>query len=375
MGWDYSEKTKQIFMDAVHGKPGTHMGEIDNPDGFGEHGSIACGDALRFTFRVERDPQDPLKDVIVEARYLTFGCTSAIAASEALCSLIEQGRYTPITALKITNRDIVDYLEGLPEQKIHCSVMGAEALEAAVFNWAQKRGVDLRQLGIDIHAAEQEEGRIVCNCFTLSEPYIRRKIVELGLQTIPEITGAIKAGGACMSCHHVPGGLQDLLDEIWGRQPTAVLAEGGAPLARMAEQTGAPAGSRSGPASPERGRIVVGAAGALGPAGAGPGGPGGGDGGASGGGRPASGAVAEPAKERSPYQFAKLVEKTCDEYIRPLLRRDGGDLEIIDIKDKLIYCRLIGVCAGCGASDLTLRLMVEKTLKDRVDESIRVISA
>ncbi len=217
MAWEYSEKTKQLFMDAVHGKPGTHLGEIEDPDGFGEHGSLACGDAIRFTFRVRRHPTDPTQDVITAARYLTFGCTSAIAASEALCTLIEQGNLTPIHALKITNKDIVAFLEGLPRQKIHCSVMGEEALEAAVFNWAQKRGVDLQSLGIDIHADEKQEGRIVCKCFSLSEPYIRRKIKELNLRTIPEITNAIKAGGACMSCHHVPGGLQDLLDETWGR--------------------------------------------------------------------------------------------------------------------------------------------------------------
>ena len=96
MAWEYSEKTKQLFMDAVHGKPGTHLGEIEDPDGVGEHGSIACGDAMRFTFRVKRHPTDPTQDVITEARYLTFGCTSAIAASEALCALIEQGGYTPI---------------------------------------------------------------------------------------------------------------------------------------------------------------------------------------------------------------------------------------------------------------------------------------
>ncbi|MDM7916611.1 MAG: iron-sulfur cluster assembly scaffold protein, partial [Candidatus Eisenbacteria bacterium] len=232
MAWEYSEKTKQIFMDAVHGKPGTHLGEIQDPDGFGEHGSIACGDALRFTFRVERHPADPLRDVITEARYLTFGCTSAIAASEALCVLIEQGRYTPVQALKITNADIVTFLEGLPEQKIHCSVMGAEALEAAVFNWAQKRGVDLGALGIDLHAEEKEEGRIVCQCFSLSEPYLKRKIAELGLKTIAEITGAVKAGGACMSCHHKPGGLQDLLDEVWGRRPTELRPSPEAPAAR-----------------------------------------------------------------------------------------------------------------------------------------------
>jgi len=170
MGWEYSEKTKRIFLDAVHGKPGTHMGEIENPDGFGEHGSIACGDALRFTFRVRRHPSDPLQDVITEARYLTFGCTSAIASSEALCAMIEQGGFTPVGALSIGNKDIVDYLDGLPDQKIHCSVMGAEALEAAVFNWAQKRGVDLEKLGIDLHKEGPEEGRIVCQCFSLTEP-------------------------------------------------------------------------------------------------------------------------------------------------------------------------------------------------------------
>ena len=99
MGWNYTDKTRQLFMDAVQGKPGTHLGEIDSPDGLGEHGSISCGDALRFTFRVDRDPTDPLKDRIVEARYLTFGCTSAIAASEALCYIIEERGCSPVEAL------------------------------------------------------------------------------------------------------------------------------------------------------------------------------------------------------------------------------------------------------------------------------------
>ncbi|MFH1264519.1 MAG: iron-sulfur cluster assembly scaffold protein, partial [Planctomycetota bacterium] len=68
MAWEYSEKTKQLFMAAVHGEPGTHMGEIEDPDGFGEHGSIVCGDAMRFSFRVEKHPTDPTKDVITEAK-------------------------------------------------------------------------------------------------------------------------------------------------------------------------------------------------------------------------------------------------------------------------------------------------------------------
>jgi len=321
MAWEYSEKTKQLFMAAVHGEPGTHLGEIEDPDGFGEHGSIVCGDAMRFAFRAERHPTDPTKDVIVEAKYLTFGCTSAIASSEALCTMIEQGRYTPIDALKIRNSDIVEFLGGLPDQKIHCSVMGAEALESAVFNWAQRRGVDLEKLGIDIHADEQAEGRIVCKCFNLSEPYIRRKIKELNLRTIPEITGAIKAGGACMSCHHVPGGLQDILDDCWGKD--------GASL-----------------------RVVPSVSPPLEPAETAP--------------------NDQPAL--SPYQFAKKVEKAIDEYVRPLLVRDGGDLEIIDIKDSLVYCRLVGACAGCAGASQTLKMMVEKTLKDMVDERIRVIA-
>ena len=324
MAWEYSEKTKQLFMDAVHGKPGTHLGEIEDPDGLGEHGSLACGDALLFTFRVDRNEADPTRDVIVEAKYLTFGCTSAIASSEALCAIIEEGRYTPIEALKIKNADIVEYLEGLPRQKIHCSVMGAEALESAVFNWAQKRGLDLEALGIDLHTGEEDEGRIVCKCFSLSEPYIRRKIEELKLRTIADITGAIKAGGACMSCHHVPGGLQDLLDEIWGEDGAAlkVLPTAAQPLIDL----GPP------PQQPER---------------------------------------AEPSL--SPYQFGKKVEKVMREYICPMLQKDGGDVEIIDIKDTLVFCGLKGACAGCAHASQTLKMMVEQTLKDMVDERIRVI--
>jgi NifU-like protein len=311
MAWEYSEKTKKIFMDAVHGKPGTHLGEVENPDGVGEHGSIACGDALRFTFRVKRHPTDPTQDVITEAKYLTFGCTSAIAASEALCVLIERGNYTPINALTIKNKDIVDYLEGLPEQKIHCSVMGAEALEAAVFDWAHKRGVDLSKLGIDQHGGEEAEGRLVCKCFNVTEPYLRRKIQELKLHTIADITNAIKAGGACMACHHAPGGLQDILNDIFGASSKATGAE-------------------------------------------------------------PSGAAAPPASV-SPYQFSKKVEKVIEEYVQPILQRDGGGLELMDIKDKLVYCRLQGACKGCAGARQTLKGMVERALRENVDEGIRVI--
>ncbi|MCL2622983.1 MAG: iron-sulfur cluster assembly scaffold protein [Planctomycetaceae bacterium] len=345
MGWDYSEKTKQLFIDAIERKPGTHIGEIENPDGIGEHGSIACGDALRFTFRVERDPVDPLRDVITEARYLTFGCTSAIAASEALCVLIEGKRLTPIDALKITNQDIVDYLDGLPEQKIHCSVMGAEALEAAVFHWAQKRGVNLSALGIDMHAEEQEEGRVVCKCFSLTEPYIKRKIAELNLRTIPDIIGAIKAGGACMSCHHASGGLQDMLNDVWrsGGQGAGDMGQGTGIGAEHAVQTSGFAGELN-----IIGQMPVVAELPL-------------------------ARKSQTTENLSPYQLAKRIEKMLDGYIRPMIARDGGNIEIIDIKDWLVYVELTGNCAGCVGAGQTIKGLVEKTLRDQVDERIRVV--
>jgi len=318
MTWNYSQKTTDLFMNAVQGGPGSHLGEIDDPDGLGEHGSIACGDALRFTFRVEKHPDDPTKDVITEARYLTFGCTSAIAASEALCAIIEEGHFTPIQALEISNDDIVKYLDGLPKQKIHCSVMGAEALEAAIFNWAQRRGVDLAELGIDIRHDEQEEGRLVCTCFGLTEPYLLRKIEELELKTIPDISDAVKAGGACMSCHHTPGGLADLLVQVWGKPPTTfkelpILTAAGVPSEA-------------------------------------------------------------PKPGMSPYKFAKEIERVIDESARPHLQKDGGDLEVVDIKDTVVYCRLTGACSDCMSSGTTIKMLVEQALKDQVDERIRVVA-
>ncbi|HAL92814.1 MAG TPA: Fe-S cluster assembly protein NifU [Verrucomicrobia bacterium] len=297
-------------MDAVQGKPGTHLGEIENADGVGQHGSIVCGDALKFTFRVKKN-EDPLKDIITEAKYLTFGCTSAIAASEALCALIEGHNLTPIEALKIRNQDIVDFLEGLPQQKIHCSVMGAEALEAAVVDWAKKRGVDLAAHGVKLTGeTAEDDGRIVCKCFGVTEPYLRRKIKELNLRTIEDIISALKAGGMCGACRYAPGGLQDILNETWG--------------------TGEPAPTT---------------------------------------------VAAEPVADTglSQFQLFRKIEKVIDETVRPVLKGDGGDIELVDIKGWTVYCALRGMCAGCMGASRTLQLIVERTLKDQVDERIRVV--
>jgi NifU-like protein len=310
MPWDYSDKVLKLFMDAVKGEAGTHMGELEDPDGFGEHGSIVCGDTLRFTFRVKRHPSDPTRDIITQARYLTFGCTSAIAASEALCILLEEQGKTPLEALQVTNQDLIDFLNGLPEQKIHCSVMGAEALQKAVADWAVKRGVDLAELLPEMAHGDEDEGRIVCNCFSVTEPYLRRKIKELGLQSIAEITNALKAGGGCTVCHHAPGGLQDLLDEIWGVIPT-----------KRVEAT----------------------------------------------------ATATSA-ELSPYRLGQQVEAVIAQTIRPLLRDEEGDIELVDIKGDKIYCRLTGACSQKQNAVQAHKLLVEHHLKEQVDERLQVIA-
>lgn len=310
MPWDYSNKTLQLFRDAIANKAGTHFGRVENPDGEGRHGSISCGDAMDFSFRVDRHAEDPLKDRIVEARYQTFGCTSAIASSEAMCRMIEERAITPVEALQIKNADIVDYLDGLPPQKLHCSVMGAEALQAAVVDWARRRGVPLERLGIDPETLEEDEGRVVCKCFNLTEPYVRRKVKELNLRTIEEITSAIKAGGACTSCHHEPGGLQDILNETWGEP---------APAAAPPPEA---------PPSP---------------------------------------------RERTPYQLAKEIERAIDSSVRPRLQGEGGDIEIVEIREKKVFCRMLGVCSGCQGAGQTMRFVVEDALRRQVDPEIEVI--
>ncbi|PPS44854.1 Fe-S cluster assembly protein NifU [Chroococcidiopsis sp. TS-821] len=181
--WDYTDKVMELFYNPKN------QGLIeDNQEPgiavvFGEVGSIACGDALRLHLKI-----DIAKDQILDARFQTFGCTSAIASSSALTELIKG--LTLDEALKVTNKDIAEYLGGLPEAKMHCSVMGQEALEAAIFKYR----------GIPIDAHEEDEGALICSCFGISESKIRRVIQENNLTTAEQVTNYVKAGGGCGSC-------------------------------------------------------------------------------------------------------------------------------------------------------------------------------
>lgn len=186
--WNYTEKVVDHFLHP------RNVGEVENPDGMGEVGSLACGDMLRLTFKLGPDGK------IADAKFKTFGCASAIASSSALTEMIK-GK-TLEEAGKITNRDIAKYLGGLPEEKMHCSVMGREALEAAIeFHRGQKT------------VKHELAGEVVCKCYGVTEEEIKRVALENNLTTIDEITNYTKAGGGCGLCHEK---IQEILDKLHG---------------------------------------------------------------------------------------------------------------------------------------------------------------
>lgn len=179
-----------------------NVGAIEQPDAVGEVGSMLCGDALKLTLKIDKETGR-----IADAKFQTFGCASAIASSSALTELIK-GK-TLDEALEITNRDIAEYLGGLPKEKMHCSVMGREALEAAV--------ADYRGGAMPLEAEE----KIICKCFEVSEEKIRRVAMENHLTTAEEVTNYTKAGGGCGAC--VPA-IEAILKDVWAMKAAPVVS-------------------------------------------------------------------------------------------------------------------------------------------------------
>ena len=277
--WDYSDKVKDHFFNP------RNVGTIDNPDGVGEVGSLACGDALRLMFKLGDDGR------IADVKFQTFGCGSAIAASSVLTEMVKG--MTIDEAARITNKDIADCLGGLPEQKMHCSVMGREALEAAIANYRGEKAIP------------EEEGEIVCRCFGVTDRQIERAIKENGLTSVAQVTYYTKAGGGCEKCHPE---IQAIVDRV--------IADTGGGIRRMP--------------------------------------------------------VAEKSKRLTNMDRIKLVEETIEREIRPMLRQDGGDIDLVDMDGNTVYVALRGSCTECALAGVTLKDFVQAKLREFVVLEIEV---
>lgn len=274
--WDYTDKVKEHFMNP------RNVGEIADANAVGEAGSLACGDQMKLMLKIDEH------DVITDAKFQTFGCGSAVASASALTEMIIGKSLDE--AAKITNRDIADFLGGLPAEKMHCSVMGQEALEAAMQNY---RGVTGEE------AANRKN--VVCECFGVTSDEIERVVRENGLKKIEDVTNYTKAGGGCRQCHPR---IQEILDMVY-------------PAAE--------------PAAP----------------------------------RPA-------AVKLTNIQKMKLIEETFEKEIRPMLKADGGDIELIDVEGDRVVVSLRGMCSSCNSSSFTLKKYIEPKLKEFVSPDLYI---
>ncbi len=270
--WEYTEKVKEHFINP------RNVGDIENPDGVGEVGSLACGDALKLSIKVDDDQR------IVDAKFQTFGCASAIASSSALTEMVI-GK-TVEEAQQITNDHIAEFLGGLPKEKMHCSVMGQEALEKAIACY----------LG---EPEKKPEGNLVCECFGVTDVQIEKALTEHALKTVEEITNYIKAGGGCGNCHEQ---IEEIIAKVNGTEIEK---------------------------------------------------------------------VSKP-KKLTNIEKIKLIEETLEREIKPALKQDGGDIQLVDVDGDRVMVKLIGTCATCAMSQITLKDYVESKLKELVLNTIVV---
>lgn len=192
--WNYSKKVMDHFLNP------RNVGEIKDADATAEVGNISCGDALKLYLKLDDNGR------INDAKFQTFGCASAIASSSALTELIK-GK-TLDEAKAITNDDIVAYLGDLPEAKIHCSVMGMEALQAAIANY---HGGNAAHFEHD----DDHEGNVVCHCFGVTDTKIRQICKANRIHKAEEVKNYIKAGGGCGCCLD---NIQEILDTMWAEE-------------------------------------------------------------------------------------------------------------------------------------------------------------
>jgi len=302
--WEYTEKVKEYFFAPKN------AGELEEANAVGEVGAISCGDALRLMLKVE-----PESEIILDARFQTFGCGSAIASSSALTEIVI-GK-TVAQALEITNQDIADFLGGLPPEKMHCSVMGYEALRAAIANYRGETWED-----------DHEEGALVCKCFGIDEGMVERAIRINHLTSMEQVTHFTKAVGSCGTC-------VEAVEAVLTRTNQAMVAEGALDAALAFD----PAAN----AVPQR-RIRA---------------------------KQSPLAPAAPKGGMTTLQKIRVIEAAIEE-LRPFLRADGGDCELVDVDGDRVLVRLSGACVGCQMASVTVNGIQERLIA-KLGHPLRVI--
>jgi NifU-like protein len=291
--WDYTDKVKEYFYNPKN------AGVLEDANGIGDVGAISCGDALRLMLKV-----DPESEIILAAKFQTFGCGSAIASSSALTEIII-GK-TISHALELTNQDIADFLGGLPPEKMHCSVMGYEALRAAIANY---KG--------DTWADDHEEGALLCKCFGVDEGMVERAIRVNKLTSMEQVTHFTKATGSCSTCVE---DVEAVLTRVNGEMVTA--GDLDAELAYNPARSALPQRRDKVKSSP------------LGTA---------------------------PKKELTLLQRIRIIESAIEE-LRPYLKADGGDCELVDVDGDRVLVKLSGACVGCQAASVTIGGIQERLI-------------
>ena len=280
--WEYTDEVMDFFLNP------RNVGIIDDADGRGEVGSLACGDALTLTFKLGEDGR------IADAKFKTFGCASAVASSSVLTEMIKG--MTMEEAKAVTNQDIVKQLGGLPDQKMHCSVMGQEALEAAIDDYYGKSQTD---------TPTPKEGKVVCTCFGITDLEIIKVVKENDLTGVDEVVNYCKAGGGCGGCRPE---IEALIEQVQGDRA-------------QTERVPAPK-------------------------------------------RP---------KKLTNIQKIQLIQQTITDQVRPTLRADGGDIDLIDVEGNKVIVAFRGMCAKCRMAEFTMKDVVEAKLKEFVSDDLYVV--
>ena len=313
--WEAYSKKVQERMDNP-----THLGVITQEDAdkkgakliVADYGAEACGDAVRLYWLVDSN------DTIIDAKFKSFGCGTAIASSDMMVELCLNKKVQD--AVKITNIDVEKALRdepntpAVPGQKMHCSVMAYDVIKKAAGIYLGKSAEDF------------EDEIIVCECARVSLSTIKEVIRLNDLKSVEEITQYTKAGAFCKSCIKEGGHekreyyLVDILRDVRAEMEAEKL----------------------------KANIAQSSAGTL------------------------------EFKDMTMVQKVKAIDKIIDENIRPMLMMDGGNMEIIDIKETSdnfidVYIRYLGACSGCASGSTGTLFAIESILQENLAENIRVL--